>query len=196
MTRSFVFNGQSYRVGLPVTTTVDFTTYSFGYRVRLPALPARLCRRRRQSEVHQCRRRPREPDRLGIHLRQTAPIPGIQLRRPRLCDAGFSIEAELSFFRIPDSISEQLEGDGSYTDFDLHAHLQLQQVCRRPAGMAEHQDLLRRRPRYRRPAVQRALLRRSGSVLARSALRASRYGLTGLSAVSGPDTSASCRSAC
>ena len=32
----------------------------------------------------------------------------------------FSIEAELSLFRIPDSISEQLDGDGSYTDFDLH----------------------------------------------------------------------------
>ena len=32
VTRSFVFNGQLYTVGLPVTTTVDFTTYGFGYQ--------------------------------------------------------------------------------------------------------------------------------------------------------------------
>ena len=30
-----------------------------------------------------------------------------------------AIDAELAFFRVPDSLSEQIEGDGSYTDFDL-----------------------------------------------------------------------------
>ena len=30
VSREFIFNGQRYRVGLPVTTNVDFTTYRFG----------------------------------------------------------------------------------------------------------------------------------------------------------------------
>jgi hypothetical protein len=31
------------------------------------------------------------------------------------------VDSTLTLFRIPKSLEEQLDGDGSYTDFDLHA---------------------------------------------------------------------------
>ena len=31
-----------------------------------------------------------------------------------------AINGELSFFRMPDSLKEQLEGEGRYTDFDVN----------------------------------------------------------------------------
>ena len=56
--------------------------------VRLPVLPAGLRRRGHQSEIHQCRRQPLEPDRHGIHFGHGADS-GLQLRRPRLRDPEF-----------------------------------------------------------------------------------------------------------
>ena len=49
--RSFIFNGQRYNVGLPVTTTRRLLDRQLRLRVRLPPLPARLRRREHQPEA-------------------------------------------------------------------------------------------------------------------------------------------------
>ena len=73
---------------------------------------------------------------------------GVRLRRPRLRHAEPRGRcARFTFFRIPASLEEQLDGDGSYNDFDIHAHLQHQQVRRRAARLAQDDDLLRGGPR-------------------------------------------------
>ena len=51
--REFIFNGQRYRVGLPVQTTADFTTYRFGYEYDFFYRRPGLCRSAHRLEVHQ-----------------------------------------------------------------------------------------------------------------------------------------------
>ena len=119
VSRSFVFNGQSYRVGLPVTTTVDFTTYSFGYQYDFLHFPKGFVGAGINLKYTNVDVNLESP--IGSEfISATAPIPAFSFAGRGYVTPEFSIEAELSLFRIPDSISEQLDGDGSYTDFDLH----------------------------------------------------------------------------
>lgn len=120
VTREFVFNGQRYRVGLPVTTNVDFTQDTFGYtfdflhfsrgfvgagiNVMLTNIDVSL-----ESPIG------------AEFVQQSAPIPAFNFSGRGYLTPNLSIDAELKFFRIPESIERQIEGDGSYTDFDLHA---------------------------------------------------------------------------
>lgn len=120
VTREFVFNGQRYRVGLPVTTNVDFTTDTFGYtfdflhfargfvgagvNVMLANIDVSL-----ESPIG------------AEFVQQSAPIPAFNFSGRGYLTPNLSIDAEMKFFRIPESIERQIEGDGSYTDFDLHA---------------------------------------------------------------------------
>ncbi len=32
----------------------------------------------------------------------------------------FAVDGEFTFFRIPENLEEQLDGDGTYNDFDIH----------------------------------------------------------------------------
>ena len=63
VTREFVFNGQRYRVGLPVNTTADLTTLRFGYEYDFFYHGSRLCGRAPRPEIHERRRRAQQPDR-------------------------------------------------------------------------------------------------------------------------------------
>jgi hypothetical protein len=117
--RSFVFNGQQYNIGLPVTTTVDFTTYGFGYQYDFLWFPrgfigAGVALKYTNVDVSLA-----SP--IGAEfVSTTAPIPAFSFGGRGYVTPAFSIDAEMALFRIPDSLSEQLDGDGSYTDFDLH----------------------------------------------------------------------------
>jgi hypothetical protein len=118
--REFVFNGQRYRVGLPVTTNVDFTTDTFGYsfdflhfsrgfigagvNVMLTNIDVSL-----ESPIG------------AEFVQQSAPIPAFNFSARGYLTPNLSVDAELKIFRIPESLERQIEGDGSYTDFDLHA---------------------------------------------------------------------------
>ncbi len=119
VTRSFVFNGQLYTVGLPVTTTVDFTTYGFGYQYDFlyfsrGFVGAGVGLKYTNVDVDLQSPIGRE------FISATAPIPAISFGGRGYVTRNLSIDGELALFRIPDSLGEQLEGDGSYTDFDLH----------------------------------------------------------------------------
>lgn len=118
--RSFIFNGQRYNVGLPVTTNVDFSTDSFAYeydfihRAR-GFIGANINLKLTNIDVSL------ESPIGDEFFKQAAPIPAFGFAGRGYVTPNLAIDAEMTFFRIPKSIEEQLEGDGSYNDFDIHA---------------------------------------------------------------------------
>lgn len=118
--REFIFNGQRYNVGLPVTTHVDFTQDTFGYEwdmiytsrgflgagvnVMLANIDVSL-----ESPIG------------NEFVAQAAPIPAFNFSGRGYVTRNLALNGEIKFFRIPDSIEKQIEGDGSYTDIDVHA---------------------------------------------------------------------------
>jgi hypothetical protein len=118
--REFVFNGQRYTVGLPVTTTVNFSTDSFGYEYDFIHLPrffigAGISARFTSLDVDL-----QSP--IGAEFfKQTAPIPAINFAGRGYLTRNLSVDADIAFMRIPKSLEEQIDGDGSYNDVDLHA---------------------------------------------------------------------------
>jgi hypothetical protein len=118
--REFVFNGQRYRIGLPVNTETDLTTWRFGYEYDF---------------IHRSR------GFLGVLLdlkytnvdvvldspigreftSQVAPIPTIGVVGRGYIVPNFSITGEVSFFKVPENLGEQLNGEGRYLDYDFYA---------------------------------------------------------------------------
>ena len=119
VTREFVFNGQRFRIGLPVTTTVDFSVDSFGYEYDFIHMPWGFIGASinvKLTNIHVDLQSP-----IGQEFfKQTAPIPAFGFAGRGYITPNFSIDGEISFFRIPKSLEEQLDGDGSYDDFDIH----------------------------------------------------------------------------
>jgi hypothetical protein len=117
--RSFIFNGQRYNVGLPVTTTVDFSTDSFGYEYDFLYFKRGFVGANINLKLTNIDVDLQSP--IGAEFfKQAAPIPAYGFAGRGYVTPNFAIDSTLTFFRIPESLEEQLEGDGSYTDFDLH----------------------------------------------------------------------------
>ena len=119
VTREFIFNGQRYTVGLPVTTSVDFSSDSFGYEydfLHFPRFFVGAGISMKLTNVHVDLKSPIGPE----FFKQTAPIPAFNIAGRGYITPNLSVDSEISFFRIPSSIEERIEGDGSYNDFDLH----------------------------------------------------------------------------
>ena len=119
VTREFVFNGQRYRVGLPVTTTVDFTTHRFGYEYDFiyrskGFFGVLLDLKLTNVEVNL-------DSPIGAEfVSAAAPIPTIGFVGRGYVLPNLAINGELSFFRTPNSLKEQFDGEGRYTDFDVN----------------------------------------------------------------------------
>lgn len=118
--RTFVFNGQSYNVGLPVQTSANFDTYRFGYEYDFLYFAKGFVGAMIDVKLTN----------ISVDLRSSigseftkafAPIPTFGFIARGYPIPSLALTSELSFFRVPDSLAEQLEGDGSYTDFDLNA---------------------------------------------------------------------------
>jgi hypothetical protein len=118
--RSFVFNGQRYNIGLPVTTSVDFTSQSFGYEYDFIHKPWGFIGVNINAKLTTIDVNLESP--IGAEFfRQVAPIPAFGFAGRGYLTPNLSIDGEFTFFRIPQNLEEQLDGDGSYNDFDLHA---------------------------------------------------------------------------
>lgn len=119
VSRTFVFNGQRYNIGLPVTTSVDFTTYSFGYQYDFLHFSRGFVGAGVNLKYTNVDVNLTSP--IGAEfVSAAAPIPAFSFGGRGYVTPEFSIDGELALFRVPDKLSEQIEGDGSYTDFDLH----------------------------------------------------------------------------
>jgi hypothetical protein len=117
--REFVFNGQRYRIGLPVNTEADLTTWRFGYEYDF------LYRSRgylgvlldvKYTNVDIVLDSP-----IGNEFTsQVAPIPTIGIVGRGYIVPNVSITGEVSFFKVPENLAEQLDGGGRYLDYDFY----------------------------------------------------------------------------
>jgi hypothetical protein len=117
--REFVFNGQRYRVGLPVNTEADLTTWRFGYEYDF------FYRSRgylgvlldvKYTNVDVVLDSP-----IGNEFTsQVAPIPTIGVVGRGYIVPNVSITGEVSFFKVPENLGEQLNGEGRYLDYDFY----------------------------------------------------------------------------
>jgi hypothetical protein len=115
--REFVFNGQLYRVGLPVSTTATLTTYRFGYEYDF------LYRSRgyvgvivdlKYNDVDVELNSP-----IGREFTaQVAPIPTFGIAGRGYVAPNASITGEWTFFKVPDDLSEDY--GGRYFDLDIY----------------------------------------------------------------------------
>jgi hypothetical protein len=117
--RSFVFNGQVYNVGLPVQTTAEYKTLRFGYEYDFLYLKrgfAGVLLDVKYTDVNVELSSPLRPQ--PEFTKAVAPIPTIGFVGRGYVVPSVSITGEVSFFRVPDSISDEFHG--SYTDFDIY----------------------------------------------------------------------------
>jgi hypothetical protein len=115
--REFVFNGQRYRVGLPVNTTASLNTYRFGYEYDF------LYRSRgflgvlfdmKYTDVNVELNSP-----IGLEFTTAgALIPTIGAAGRGYVTRNVAIGGEFSLFRIPDNLGQDY--DGEYTDYDFY----------------------------------------------------------------------------
>lgn len=133
VSRSFIFNGQSFNVGLPVQTVANFDTYRFGYEYDFlytsrGFLGAMVDVKYTNVDVEL-----NSP--IGQEFtRATAPIPTFGVIGRGYLSPNLALTSELSFFRVPDSLAERIDGDGSYTDFDVNLTYNLNRFIGAQAG--------------------------------------------------------------
>ena len=117
--REFTFNGQRYRFGLPVTTTVDLTTFRFGYEYDFIYREwgfVGVLFDVKYTDVQVTLDSP-----IGSEFTaQIAPIPTIGFVGRGYLIPNLSITGEVSFFKVPDSVGEQFGGGGRYLDYDFY----------------------------------------------------------------------------
>ena len=116
--REFVFNGLRYRVGLPVATTAQFKAWRFGYEYDF------LYRERgflgvlidvKYTDVNVGLNSP-----IGDEFtKAVAPLPTIGGVARVYPAKNVALNAEASYFKIPDAASEDYKG--RYVDFDVYA---------------------------------------------------------------------------
>lgn len=117
--REFTFNGQRYRVGVPVDTTADLTTYRFGYEYDFLYRDwgyIGVLFDLKYTDVEVVLDSP-----IGSEFTaQVAPIPTFGVVGRGYLVPNVSITGELSFFKVPDNLSEQFDGGGRYLDYDFY----------------------------------------------------------------------------
>lgn len=116
--REFTFNGLLYRVGLPVSTNADLTTYRFGYEYDF------IYRSRgylgvlfdlKYTDVNITLDSP-----IGnAFTSQVAPIPTIGVTGRGYVTNNVAIGGEVSFFKIPENLGKE-EFGGRYVDYDFY----------------------------------------------------------------------------
>ena len=121
VTREFVFNGQRYRVGLPVVSELQWKAFRFGYEWDF------LYRERgffgllleaKYTNVQASLTSSVAGFQLAEFAQARAPIPAIGAIGRIYPAANISITGEFSAFKLPDSINEDYRA--RYFDFDIY----------------------------------------------------------------------------
>jgi len=119
--REFVFNGQRYRIGLPVSTNAEFKTYRFGYEYDFVYRSRGFAGALFDLKYTDVKVELTTPVAAPEFTSAVAPIPTIGFVGRGYLARNFAVGGEVSFFRIPGGLSEDY--DGKYTDFDLYGTL-------------------------------------------------------------------------
>jgi hypothetical protein len=123
--RDFVFNGLRYRVGLPVNTSADLTTYRFGYEYDFLYFSRGYVGALfdlKYTDVDVTLNSP-----IGTAFtREVAPIPGIGGTGRGYLAKNVSVTGEVSYFRIPQSLGKD-EWGGRYLEYDVYGTVNFNQ---------------------------------------------------------------------
>jgi hypothetical protein len=116
--REFTFNGQRYRIGLPVNTTADLTTYRFAYEYDFVYRDrgfAGVVLDLKYTNVEVDLDSP-----IGREFTTAvAPIPGIGFVGRGYPAKNVSVTGELSFFKIPENLGGE-EFGGRFIEYDIY----------------------------------------------------------------------------
>jgi len=121
ITREFVFNGQLYRIGLPVSTEAAFRTYRFGYEYDFVYRSRGFAGVLFDLKYTDVRVELTTPIAEPEFTTAVAPIPTIGFVGRGYLAKNFAVGGEVSFFRVPDGLSEDY--DGEYTDWEIYGTL-------------------------------------------------------------------------
>jgi hypothetical protein len=118
VTRSFVFNGQRFNIGLPVNTSADLTTLRAGYEYDF------IHRSRGYAGVLLDVKYTNIDVELASPIgnefvRSVAPIPSIGFTGRGYVVPAVAIGGEVTFFRVPENLGGEDFG-GEYIDFDIY----------------------------------------------------------------------------
>jgi hypothetical protein len=122
LTRTLIFNGQAFQVGLPINSTLDWKAFRFGYEYDF------IYRDRgflgvilegKYSNVEVTLKNPLTTEWVKV----AAPLPAVGLIGRGYVASNISITGEFTAFKLPTS-SGILKGyDGSWYDFDFYGTL-------------------------------------------------------------------------
>ncbi len=115
--REFIFNGQRYRVGLPVQTEAELTTWRIGYEYDFVSLPRGFVGFLMDLKYTDLRVDLLSP--IGAEFTNVpAPIPTLGLIGRGYIAPNFAVTGEFGYLRVPESFSEDFTG--RYLDFDFY----------------------------------------------------------------------------
>ncbi len=121
VTARFVFNGQGYEVGVPVTTNLEWKAYRFGYEwdfVYASRGFAGLLLDLKYTDIQATLAAPTVPVAQFTHAQ--APIPAIGVIGRGYVVPNISITGEFSAFKLPDRALNTDQYSGKYYDFNLY----------------------------------------------------------------------------
>jgi hypothetical protein len=123
VTRTFVFNGQRFTVGLPVTTELDWKAFRFGYEWDFLYTDrgfVGMLLEAKYTDVSASL----TANFAGLtdveFTEAKAPIPAIGVIGRGYVVPNISITGEFSFFKLPDATADPDKYGGNYYDFDLY----------------------------------------------------------------------------
>jgi len=120
---SFVFNGQRYNIGLPVTTELKWNAYNFGYEwdfVYRNRGFAGVVAEAKYTDVT-ATLTANVAGSTGVEFTHArAPIPAIGGIGRVYVVPNISITGQFTFFKLPDAALDTTDYSGKYYDFDLY----------------------------------------------------------------------------
>lgn len=124
--QDIVFNGQRYRVGLPVDSVLDWKAYRFGYEydvLRRPRGYLGFILEAKYTDVSATLSTPPAGTRAGISEfdRARAPIPAIGGTGRVYLAQNLAVTADISGFRLPSSVFK--DASGHFVDVDVYGTL-------------------------------------------------------------------------
>jgi hypothetical protein len=121
VTASFVFNGQRFDIGIPVTTEVQWKAYRFGYEwdfVYKDRGFAGLILEAKYTDVKASLSSPRVA--VEQFTEAQAPIPALGFIGRGYVVPNISITGEFTFFKLPEQAITSDDYSARYYDFDLY----------------------------------------------------------------------------
>jgi hypothetical protein len=120
LSRTIVFNGQSYLVGLPVNVDADFTTLKIGYEYDFIYKDRGYLGFVLDTKVTRAKIDFESP--INDEFAEaTAPIPTLGFAGRAYAARNVAVGGEMTFFKIPGG--DDRDYDGSYYDYDFYATL-------------------------------------------------------------------------